>query len=194
MFRKEAPQIPDRLQADLQRYIDAYFRPPQQKRYAVPPFAGARKTAAEADVLSQETAAFAPGEICAAASDKKTAFDLGLQVDEPFSLKLLRLIDRKGMRDVTCYKKANVSRQTWYKIMNESGYRPNKKTVLSFAVALELTLEETQALLESAGFVLSQSSLFDVILMYCLSHGIYDAATIDSILFRYDQETLYSKA
>ena len=78
--------------------------------------------------------------------------------------------------------------------MNESGYRPNKKTVLSFALALELTLEETQTLLESVGFVLSQSSLFDVILMYCLSHGIYDAATIDAMLFQHDQETLFSKA
>ena len=123
-----------------------------------------------------------------------SSFDLALRVDEPFSLKLLRLIDQKGMDDVTCYKKANVSRQTWYKIMNEPGYKPNKKTVLSFSVALELTLEETQMLLESVGFVLSKSSLFDVILMYCLSNRIYSVATIDSILFQYDQETLYSKA
>ena len=122
------------------------------------------------------------------------ATDLGLQVDEPFSLKLLRLIDQKGMDDVACYKKANVSRQTWYKIMNEPGYKPNKKTVLSFSVALELTLKETQMLLESVGFVLSKSSLFDVILMYCLSNGIYSVSTIDAILFQYDQETLYSKA
>ena len=122
------------------------------------------------------------------------SLDLSLRVDEPFSLKLLRLIDRKGMNDVACYKKANVSRQTWYKILNEKGYKPNKKTVLSFAVALELTLDETQTLLESVGFVLSGSSLFDVILMYCLSHGIYSVTEIDAILFQYDQETLYSKA
>ena len=41
---------------------------------------------------------------------------------------------------------------------------------------------------------LSNSSLFDVIVMYCLSHGLYDVAQIDAILFQYDQETLYSKA
>ena len=117
-----------------------------------------------------------------------------LQLDEPFPVKLMKLIDQKGMDDVACYKKANVSRQTWYKILNEKGYKPNKKTVLCFAVALELTLEETQTLLESVGFVLSNSSLFDVILMYCLSHGVYDVAKIDAILFQFDQETLYSKA
>ena len=124
----------------------------------------------------------------------QTQMDFLLQLDEPFAVKLLKLIDQKQMDDVACYKKANVSRQTWYKILNEKGYKPNKKTVLSFAVALELTLDETQTLLESVGFVLSNSSLFDVIVMYCLSHGLYDVAQIDAILFQYDQETLYSKA
>ncbi|MBQ9743393.1 MAG: macro domain-containing protein [Ruminococcus sp.] len=116
-----------------------------------------------------------------------------IKLDEGFALKLLRLIDLKGMDDVECYKKANVSKQTWYKIMNDKHYKPNKKTAISFAVALGLSLTETQELLESVGFVLSHSSLFDVIIMYCLSNGIYDVCEIDAILFSYDQETLYSK-
>lgn len=161
--------------------------------------------AASAPQLSQDTASFelnasaaapmagmaAPPESAAA---PQSELDFLLQLDAPFPVKLMKLIDQKGMDDVACYKKANVSRQTWYKILNEKGYKPNKKTVLSFAVALELTLEETQTLLESVGFVLSGSSLFDVILMYCLSHGVYDTTQIDAILFQYDQETLYSKA
>ncbi len=148
--------------------------------------------------LSRSTASFAPIASAAAPMHGMAApqaeLDFLLQLDEPFPVKLMKLIDRRGMDDVACYKKANVSRQTWYKILNEKGYKPNKKTVLSFAVALELTLEETQTLLESVGFVLSNSSLFDVILMYCLSHGVYDVSKIDAILFQYDQETLYSKA
>ena len=154
--------------------------------------------AAASAPLSRSTASFAP--IASAAAPMRgmaaplSELDFLLQLDEPFPVKLMKLIDRRGMDDVACYKKANVSRQTWYKILNEKGYKPNKKTVLSFAVALELTLEETQTLLESVGFVLSNSSLFDVILMYCLSHGVYDVSKIDAILFQYDQETLYSKA
>ena len=158
--------------------------------------------AAASAPLSRDTASFAP--IASAAvpmrgmAAPQAELDFLLQLDEPFPVKLMKLIDRRGMDDVACYKKANVSRQTWYKILNEKGYKPNKKTVLSFAVALELTLEltleETQTLLESVGFVLSNSSLFDVILMYCLSHGVYDVSKIDAILFQYDQETLYSKA
>ncbi len=192
MLRKKAPRLTDGLLADLRRYIDAHYLPLEEQRAAAPRPKKARRRSFDAEEQPQAQYA-APCSPSAALGDTASlGFDL--HVDEPFSLKLLRLIDRKGMRDVACYKKANVSRQTWYKIMNESGYRPNKKTVLSFALALELTLEETQTLLESVGFVLSQSSLFDVILMYCLSHGIYDAATIDAMLFQHDQETLFSKA
>ena len=125
--------------------------------------------------------------------EKISNLDDYIKLDEGFAIKLLNLIDLKGMSDVQCYKKANVSKQTWYKIMNDKHYKPNKKTAISFAVALELSLTETQSLLESVGFVLSNSSLFDVIIMYCLSNGIYDVLEIDSILFHYDQETLYSK-
>ncbi len=154
--------------------------------------------AAASAPLSRDLASFEPIASAAAPMRGMAApqaeLDFLLQLDEPFPVKLMKLIDRRGMDDVACYKKANVSRQTWYKILNEKCYKPNKKTVLSFAVALELTLEETQTLLESVGFVLSNSSLFDVILMYCLSHGVYDVSKIDAILFQYDQETLYSKA
>lgn len=123
-----------------------------------------------------------------------TSLDEFIKLDESFAIKLLKLIDAKGMDEVCCYKHANVSKQTWYKIMNDKFYKPNKKTVISFAVALELTLEETQDLLKSVGFILSSSSLFDVIIMYCLENRIYDVFEIDSVLFKYDQETLFSKA
>ena len=110
-----------------------------------------------------------------------------------FALSLMKLIDEKGMDDVECYKKANVSRQTWHKILNDENYKPNKKTAISFAIALELNLKETQKLLETAGFILSKSSKFDIIIMYCIVKGIYDVTEIDSILFQYDQETLGGK-
>lgn len=114
------------------------------------------------------------------------------EIDEGFALKLMRLIDRRGMDDVTCYKKAGVSRQTWYKIMNDGDYRPGKKTVLAFAFALELSYEETQALLGSVGLTLSRSSKFDVIVEYFLKARNYDTAALDDVLFSFDQETLMS--
>jgi predicted transcriptional regulator len=118
--------------------------------------------------------------------------DIGehIKLDESFSVKLLKLIDAKGMEDVACYKKANVSKQTWYKIQNEKNYRPGKTTVLSFAIALELTLAETEALLATAGYALSRSSKFDVIIAYFLINGNYDIYEIDQTLFQFDQPTL----
>jgi DNA-binding XRE family transcriptional regulator len=119
--------------------------------------------------------------------------DIFRQMYDGFSLTLMKLIDEKGLDDVECYKKANVSRQTWHKILNDPRYKPNKKTILSFAIALELNLDDTQRLLATAGFILSKSSKFDLIIMYCIVKEIYDVFEIDAILFQYDQETLSSR-
>ena len=110
-----------------------------------------------------------------------------------FSATLFDYIDEKGADEVAVYKRANVSRQTWHKIVSDKHYRPTKNTVIALAISLQLDIDETQSLLASAGFILSKSSLFDVIIMFCIVKKIYDVFEIDSILFQYDQETLFSK-
>ena len=117
-----------------------------------------------------------------------------IKPEKKFAYKLVELIRAKGMSNVECYKRANVSKQTWHKIETNPQYNPQKNTVISFAIALKLTMEETQSLLNSVGFALSNSSKFDLIIMYCLEHGIYDIWEIDSILFKYGFDTLFSKA
>ena len=107
-------------------------------------------------------------------------------LDDSFSVTLLKLIDKKGMCDVECYKKANVSKQTWHKIINDGNYRPSKTTVFSFAIALELTLDETKALLETVGFAISHSSRFDLVLEYFIGEGVYDIFLINETLFKFD--------
>ena len=112
------------------------------------------------------------------------------KLDDSFTVTLLKLIDAKGLTDVECYKKANVSKQTWYKIINEKGYKPSKNTVISFAIALELSLEETKHLLATVGFALSKSSIFDIIIEYFILNGIYNIFTINETLFHFDQTCL----
>ena len=131
-----------------------------------------------------------PGEVCEEAVP--SLVDFIRDMDDTFAVRLLKLIDRKGMNEIKCYKAANVSRQTWYKIMNEGDYRPSKNTVISFAIALRLDYSETQALLATAGYTLSHSILFDRIIAYCLENSIYDVFMINAMLYSYDLECLGS--
>ena len=112
------------------------------------------------------------------------------QEDAGFTEKLLHLIDETGKKDSEIYKKANLSKQHFSKIRNNPHYRPTKSTALALAIALELDLEATRDLIGRAGYALSKSSKFDLIIRYFIEHKNYNVVEINIALYEFDQSLL----
>ena len=110
--------------------------------------------------------------------------------DESFSECLIRMIDEREMKDPEVYKAANIDRKLFNHIKNTKNYRPKKETAVALAIGMRLNSKDTDTLLERAGFILSGSSKFDLIIRYCIEQGIYNIFEINEILFEEDQKTL----
>ena len=120
----------------------------------------------------------------------RTLNDLIYKIDDTFSETLLKLIDQKGLSDSEVYNRANIDRKHFSKIRKKD-YHPSKRTAVALAVALELNLDETKDLIKRAGYALSNSNQFDIIVEYCIKRK-YDVYLINMVLFEYDQVLLGS--
>ena len=110
--------------------------------------------------------------------------------DAGFTETLLKLIDKTGKKDSEIYKKALLSKQHFSKIRNNPDYKPTKPTAIALALALELNLEETKDLIGRAGYALTNSSKFDLIIRYFIENQNYNIVEINMALYEFDQVLL----
>ena len=173
IFDRASYEIGGKLFADVAAYID--------ERYVDAHTDHRRVSVAENRMPSA----------CEAAPMAVSGLDEALaHLDAGFSETLLKLIDRSGKKDSEIYKKANVDRKLFSKIRSNPAYRPSKPTAVAFAVALELSLPETRDLIARAGYALSASSKFDVIVEYFIGRKNYNIFEINEALFVFDQSLL----
>ena len=118
--------------------------------------------------------------------------DMLKQADAGFTETLLKLIDKSGKKDSEIYKKALLTKQHFSKIRNNPNYKPTKPTAIALALALELDLEATKDLIGRAGYALTNSSKFDLIIRYFIEQGNYNLVEINIALYEFDQQLLGS--
>lgn len=184
VFGKEAFALSEKLFKSVSSYIDEnYIRSKTLDEYGTESLYGSRLETRR--IREQECSDMFVG--AAIPIDSDDWGQLLKDLDAGFSETLLQLIDRTGKKASEIYKKANVDRKLFSKIRNNMDYRPSKTTALAFAFALELDVDETKDFISRAGFALSHSSKFDVIVEYFLVNRNYNVFELNEVLFAFDQ-------
>lgn len=199
VFGKDSYSLARGLFGDLRSFINAqYVKEAEKAEYGAPYAESIRHRRTQDTAFAQQTHVFARPK--AARAEAEETFDAapcmqaigaganGLEAilektESTFSEHLIDLLKECGEKDSDVYRRAEISRQLFNKIINKKDYQPNKSTVIQLALGLRLNLAETQKLLEKAGYALTRSSKADLVVQYFIERGEYSIVVINTALF-----------
>jgi hypothetical protein len=102
-----------------------------------------------------------------------------------FSELLFSYIDDSGYKDSEIYKKVDIDRKLFSKIRCNDNYIPKRNNVIKLCLSLSLDKDKFNKLLESAGYSLSTTNDFDLVISYCVENNIYDLNVVNNYLYTF---------
>ena len=186
------------LHSSIQRFINENYADTQHARISQLEFEALRETATSHRQPSggQASSANPAHELARTDAFSPEALRrIATQTKESFPQMLFRLIDERQERfpkDSDVYRRANITKSVFSTIRSKADYQPTKNTVISFAIALELSLDITLDLLGRAGYTLSPSNTHDLIVRYFINESEFDIYKINETLCQYGQSLLGS--
>ena len=191
VFNQDVYRLSERLFSHVASYIDQnYVDVYEAKTYGLTERIHASRKHLDFPCASFCEKSIAPAEEVKPSMAAVGVADFGGELDMGFSEALLKLIDATGKKDSEIYKKANVSKQHFSKIRNNPQYQPTKATAIAFALALELNVDQANELIGRAGYTLTRSSRFDLIIQYFIEQKNYNIVEINIALYEFDQTLL----
>lgn len=119
-------------------------------------------------------------------SIKKVVMEETISEKKSFYSKVIRYIDESGEKAPDIYKRGEISRSIYSRmITDEDEYHPKKDIAIKWCLALKLNLIQSEDLLNSAGYSLHSDNLDDLIIRECIQRGVYDVVKIECLRFEY---------
>ena len=208
LFNKEAFGLATSLFDDLKSYIDNHYvdqriieesKPPFQRpifedavygdmHSCNAPFMGSADDASFTASLPPPATHKESVQLPAPAKKADFSFSSNLteilaKKESTFSELLLEYLKERKGKDSDVYKRAEISKQLFSKILSNKDYQPTKSTALQLAIGLQLDISKTQKLLGKAGYILTRSNKADLVVQYFIRKKIYSVTFINEALY-----------
>lgn len=188
VFGRESVKLSEKLVHNVTSYIDENY----VAAYEEETYGGLNKRFRQDRNLRHRRIGMQEDSMAPCESAPLSLDDYIREKDAGFTETLLALIRKSGQKNSAVYKKANISKQHFSKIINDPNAKPSKQTAIALALALELDLEGVRDLIGRAGYALTNSSTFDLIIRYFIEHKQYNVIEINIALYEFDQSLLGS--